>query len=163
MQPHILFPILIFAFGMGVFLTTFVGDVSSEEEYSSLDSEEIYFTKNSVLRDKKINTDRGESESNRSWLDEFQTTHLTDYHYPVTEVSIKIDKPSYKKFHSITTEYLEPYQNFCVNQVLNRVSNIRYSITEKDDKIRFKIDSINKASIDQIRKEFKEYEISIVQ
>jgi len=160
MQPHILFPILIFAFGMGAFLTTFVGDVTSEDEAILIDSRsEIFFTKEEVL--KKEGSENTVLENRNRWFYQFQESKVADYHYPVTEVSIHLplNKPDNRKKYTLTTEYLEPYQNFCVNQVLNKLKNTRYKVIEAGDKIKFKINSIDKKNIEKIMEEFKYYDI----
>jgi len=53
----------------------------------------------------------------------------------------------------LETEFLEPYQNFCVNQVLEKFPTVRYKIIENNDKIKFKIYSQNKKSLEQFKKE----------
>jgi len=165
MQPHILFPILIFAFGMGAFLITFIGDINSDDvEFFIKDnsSQERFLTKDEVLAEKSVNQQN--SDNNRSWLNSFQKSFVTDYYYPVKDVSIRLshnDKKSVK-FYTLTTEYLEPYKNFCVNQVLNKTTNIQYKVIESGDKIKFKINSTNKKIIDSIAKEFEYYDIKAV-
>jgi len=162
MQPHILFPILIFAFGMGAFLTTFVGDVNSEDGTILTDSKnDIFFTKEEALKKESLNSESVDSENRTKWLYQFQESKVANYHYPATEVSIHLplEKPDHRKRYKLTTEYLEPYQNFCVNQVLNKLTNIRYKLIETGDKIKFKIESTDNRNIDAIVKEFKYYDI----
>ena len=162
MQPHILFPILIFAFGMGAFLTTFVGDVNSEDGTILIDSRtKTFFTKEEVLKRANSNNETVNSENRNRWLYRFQESRVSNYHYPATEVSIHLplDKPDNRKRYTLTTEYLEPYQNFCVNQVLNKLNNIRYKVIENGNKIKFKIDSTDKNNIKKIIEEFKYYDI----
>jgi hypothetical protein len=169
MQPHILFPILIFAFGMGAFLTTFVGDISSEDSFNpseivggSQNIGEPIFSKESILNVK--NSQSVEKDESEDWLNSFQKDLSTDFHYPVTEVSIKLplNNKVEKNTFTLSTEYLEPYQNFCVNQILNKEKNIRYKLIESGDKIRFIIDSSNKKTIDSLEKELQYYDIKTV-
>ena len=162
MQPHILFPILIFAFGMGAFLTTFVGDVNSEDGTILVDNKnDVFFTKEEALKKDNPNSETNDSENRTKWLYQFQESKITDYHYPVTEVSIHLplEKPDNRKRYRLTTEYLEPYQNFCVNQVLNKLHNTRYKLIETGEKIKFKIETTDKRNVKYIINEFKYYDI----
>jgi hypothetical protein len=162
MQPHILFPILVLAFGMGTFLTTFVGDVSSENEIET-SSKKVFLTKTEALKIEQEERERADISLKKddNWLQSFQDSKVEEYHYPVKEVSIHLPvyQPKKEKVFSISTEYLEPYQNFCVNQVLNKTKQIRYKIVEKGDKIKFHITSPSKQSIDFVKNELKLYDI----
>ena len=165
MQPHILFPILIFAFGMGAFLTTFVGDVNGEDSSNiEITENSTFFTKEDALKKDLENSKNIEKSKRKEWLHKFQESKVYEYHYPVTEVSIRLplNKPDNRKIYSLTTEYLEPYQNFCINQILNKTKNVRYKIVENGNKIKFKISSVNKNNIDFILKEFKYYDIKSI-
>lgn len=168
MQPHILFPILIFAFGMGAFLTTFVGDISEEDKqflesscYDNVEGDNL-LTKEEILKlsANKYLDENSDNDKNK-WFHKFQESRKNTYHYPVTEVSIHLplDKPDNRKIYSITTEYLEPYQNFCVNQVLKKNRSIRYKIIESGDRLRFKINSTDKKTINALIEELKFYDI----
>jgi hypothetical protein len=166
MQPHVIFPILIFAFGMGVFLSTFVGDITQDKtEIKNSDVELI--TKSEALRlnaEKNI-SDNKNITSKDSWITQLQTSNKQDYHYPVTEVSMKlavvqqVEKNITIPNYSISTGYLEPYHNFCVNQVLNEQKGIKYKIIESGDKIKFIINSTNKSVIDNIIRDLKYHDI----
>jgi len=162
MQPHILFPILIFAFGMGAFLTTFVGDVNSEDKNILMkNKDDNLFTKEEALKKANSNIEVANSEKRDRWLYQFQESKVTNYYYPATEVSIHLPlhKKSNIKTYSLTTEYLEPYQNFCVNQVLNKLPHTRYKVIETDNKIKFKIITTDRKNISMIKQEFKYYDI----
>jgi len=152
MQPHILFPILIFAFGMGAFLTTFLDDIN--QDFSKKD----LVTKQTILKASKpenVLSTYSASSENKSWIDKFKKNLVNNYYYPVTEVSIKIPLKGVSKikYYILETEFLEPYQNFCVNQVLEKFPTVRYKIIENNDKIKFKIYSQNKKSLEQFKKE----------
>ncbi|HIC10620.1 MAG TPA: hypothetical protein EYO61_04595 [Campylobacterales bacterium] len=160
MQPQILLPVLIFAIGMGIFLTNYLININDVEVAPPDTSrEEKIYTKSELLQAPK-NT---ETESS-SWLEHFKTSWVKDYHYPVVEVSIKLPLNKKKEIHYFTleTEYLEPYQNFCVNQVLNRFSNVNYKMVESGDKIKFRIFSTNREVLETLKKEFENFEIETI-
>ena len=161
MQPQILFPVLIFAIGMGVFLTNYLININDVEVApSDIDREEKIYTRNELLQTPK-NT---KTESNSSWLEHFQKSWVKDYHYPVVEVSIKLPLSKKSEIHYFTleTEYLEPYQNFCVNQVLNKFHNVNYKMVESGDKIKFRIFSTNRDILETLQKELENFEIETI-
>jgi hypothetical protein len=164
MQPHIIFPILIFAFGLGTFITTFVEDVSSESDME-LPDRTLLTREEAMSIERNMAKIREETErEERHWMAEFQESMEKDYHYPVKEVSIHLPlyKPEKRKVYTLSTEYLEPYQNFCVNQVLNKVKNIRYKVIENGDRIKFNINSTSKKTVEDMIKEFEYYDIRAV-
>ena len=150
MQPHILFPILIFAFGMGAFLTTFLDDINSD-----LPTENLITKQEALNQIENINSPIDSYTKDSGWIDKFQKNINHDYYYPVTEVSVKIPLKGKSgiNYYILETEFLEPYQNFCVNQVLEKFPAVRYRIIENNDKIKFKIYSQNKKSLKLFRKE----------
>ncbi len=166
MQPHVVFPIIIFAFGMGVFLSTFVGDISQDFNNTRINESNI-LTKNDLFSslDNNKSSDVSNFDKKQSWSEQLQSYNKTDYHYPVTEVTMKIaiaiEKNVTAPTYSISTGYLEPYQNFCVNQVLNDLKGIKYRVVESGDKIKFIIDSQNKLTLDKIATELKYHDIDI--
>jgi|GEM_PF-2265166 len=164
MQPHIFFPILIFAFGMGAFLTSFVGDINKNETVSTTyeNSREVLNSSLSSF-DTTQNIKNTQNELNDSkWVEPFHTMKMDNYHYPVTDVSINmpLDKIYRRvKIYVLDTEYLEPYQNFCVNQVLNKFRGVSHKLIDDGNRIKFIIKSRRKKVINGIIKELKYYDI----
>jgi hypothetical protein len=165
MQPHIFFPILIFAFGMGAFLTSFVGDINKNESIATSykESREVLETSLSSLDEVNQTSFQSLNEKNSTnWIEPFHEMKMENYHYPVTDVSINmpLDKIYRRvKIYVLDTEYLEPYQNFCVNQVLNKFRGVSHKLIDDGDRIKFIIKSRRKKAIDGIIKELKYYDI----
>ncbi len=160
MQPQILFPVLIFAIGMGIFLTNYLININDVEVAPPDTSrEEKIYTRSELLK----TPNNTETESS-SWLEHFQKSWVEDYHYPVVEVSIKLplSKKSEIQYFTLETEYLEPYQNFCVNQILNRFSNVNYKMVESGDKIKFRMFSTNRETLETLKKELENFEIETI-
>jgi hypothetical protein len=164
-QPKILFPILIFAFTLGAFFITFFNSVKVEEnkpvEVELLTHEEFLQMERDLARKKEL----AQQEKKRvGWLESFQESHIKDHDYPAKEVSIHLQlyKPAPEKLFTLSTEYLEPYHNFCVNQVLKKTKNVRYKIIEKDDMIKFIMKSPNRPILEKLIQELKFYDIRAV-
>jgi hypothetical protein len=159
-QPQILFPILVFAFAIGTFFITFFSSVNVELD-EPLDVELLTHEEFLQMERELAKREEVANKGRDSWLDVFQESHIKDHDYPAKEVSIHMPlyKPAKMKGHTLSTEYLEPYHNFCVNQVLKKVRRVRYKVVEKGDKIKFIITTPSKDSIQKIIKELNFYDI----
>jgi hypothetical protein len=161
MQPQIFFPILIFIFGMGAFLTSFIGDINRDEIVVT-----SYEKSKEVLNSSLTSFDSNETfirDVNESkWIEPFYEMKKENFHYPVSDVSINmpLDKVYVKvKIYVLKTEYLEPYQNFCVNQVLNKFHGVSHKLIDNGDRIKFNIKSRQKKVIEGIIQELNSYDI----
>jgi hypothetical protein len=167
MRIMLIIPIIVSIFGIGTLLISFISDLS-EDEPISIDKQNSRITSISM---EKLRADANNSGSktssyskNNEWISSFEENKNQDFFYPVTEVSINMPLDKVYRtvaVYNIETEQLEPYQHFCVSQVINKFG-VNHSVKESQDKIKFYIYTQSDKKAKRIIEELKYYDIKSI-
>ena len=166
MRIMIVVPIFITILGMGTLLVSFLSDLSEDEPISLTENSNItsILSLDDKLKEEEKDIKSSAYADSNKWIASFEDYKKKDFFYPVTEVSINM--PLDKVYKTITvyyieTEQLEPYQNFCVSQVINKF-RVNYTMKEAKEKIKFFIYTQNNQTAEKIIEQLKFYDIKAV-
>lgn len=139
----------VIAFGVGVFLVSFLYSLNSKTQVFRVSSQEL-------------TTSVVEQKQQDSWLDTFSKTKSSSYSYPANEVFVRYDldlsmapKGIYKLFVSL----LDPYQIFCLEEEIKH-SGLKYYLKKDKNGIELLIYSPSKEDLNTLVKVLKNYDIN---
>jgi len=100
--------------------------------------------------------------SKDKWIERFSKQDKEGYFYPVTEISIEIDlkdPPKKTTIYQLKAGDLDPYQLFCLKEVLKQYK-VKYMFEQKKDEMKLVIYSKNVSQLKNIVKTLKNYAIN---
>jgi len=105
--------------------------------------------------------------SKDKWIERFSKHEDQGYYYPVTEIFVQVDlkeTPKKTKIYELKAGDLDPYQIFCLKEVLKQY-RLKYMFEQKKDRVKLIIYSENLNQLKNIVKTLKNYAInaSIIQ
>lgn len=100
--------------------------------------------------------------SKEKWIERFSEHENQGYFYPVTEIFVEVDlkePPSKTEIYLLKASDLDPYQLFCLKEVLKQYQ-LKYMFEQKKDEMRLVIYSKNLPQLKNIVKTLKNYAIN---
>lgn len=149
-----LFPTI--SVGVALFLILFLVQVNQTDT-------SIYADKADIPQAKKL----APVPSKEKWIERFSEHNNQGYFYPVTEIFVEVDlkePPSKTINYQLKAGNLDPYQLFCLKEVLKQYK-LKYMFEQKKDEMKLVIYSKNLSQLKNIVKILKNYAInaSIIQ
>jgi len=100
--------------------------------------------------------------SKEKWIERFSEHENQGYFYPVSEIFVEVDLkeiPKKTKIYQLKAGDLDPYQLFCLKEVLKQYK-LKYMFEQKKDEMRLVIYSENLSQLKNIVKTLKNYAIN---
>ena len=100
--------------------------------------------------------------SREKWIERFSEHENQGYFYPVTEIFVEVDlkdPPKTMTIYQLKAGDLDPYQNFCLKEVLKQYK-LKYMLEQKKDEMKLVIYSKNLSQLKSIVKTLKNYAIN---
>lgn len=100
--------------------------------------------------------------SREKWIERFSEQEDEGYFYPVTEIFIEVDlkdPPKKTTLYQLKAGNLDPYQLFCLKEVLKQYK-VKYMFEQKRDDMKLIIHSQNLSQLKNIVKTLKNYAIN---
>jgi len=100
--------------------------------------------------------------SKEKWIQRFSEHENEGYFYPVTEIFVEVDlkePPSKTEIYQLKAGDLDPYQLFCLKEVLKQYQ-LKYMFEQKKDEMKLVIYSENLPQLMNIVKTLKNYAIN---
>ena len=100
--------------------------------------------------------------SKDKWIERFSKHENQGYYYPVTEIFVQVDlkeTPKKTKIYELKAGDLDPYQIFCLKEVLKQY-RLKYMFEQKKDRVKLIIYSENLNQLKNIVKTLKNYAIN---
>ncbi len=144
-----LFPTI--SVGVALFLILFLVQVNQTDT-------SIYADKADIPQAKKL----APGPSKEKWIERFSEHENQGYFYPVTEIFVEVDlkePPSKTINYQLKAGRLDPYQLFCLKEVLKQYE-LKYMFEQKKDEMKLVIYSKNLSQLKNIVKTLKNYAIN---
>lgn len=144
-----LFPAI--AVGVAIFLIFFLVQVNQTDA-------SIYNEKADIPQAKKLSM----IPSREKWIERFSEQEDEGYFYPVTEIFIEVDlkdQPKKTTFYQLNAGNLDPYQLFCLKEVLKQYQ-VKYMFEQNRDDMKLIIYSQDLSQLNNILKTLKNYAIN---
>jgi len=100
--------------------------------------------------------------SKEKWIERFSEHEDEGYFYPVTEIFVEVDlkdPPKTTTIYQLKAGELDPYQLFCLKEVLKK-EKVKYLFEHKKDDMKLIIYSKNLKQLKNIVKKLKNYAIN---
>jgi hypothetical protein len=100
--------------------------------------------------------------SKEKWIERFSEHENEGYFYPVTEIFVEVDlkdPPTKTEVYQLKAGDLDPYQLFCLKEVLKQYK-LKYMFEQKKDEMKLVIYSENLPQLKNIVKTLKNYAIN---
>jgi len=100
--------------------------------------------------------------SKDKWIERFSEQKDAGYFYPVTEIFVEVDlkdPPKKTKMYQLKAGDLDPYQLFCLKEVLKQ-HKVKYMFEQKKEEMKLVIYSKNLNQLENIVKTLKNYAIN---
>ncbi len=100
--------------------------------------------------------------SKEKWIERFSKHESQGYFYPVTEIFVEVDlkdPPKKRRVYQLKAGDLDPYQLFCLKEVLKQYK-IKYMFEQKKQDTKLIIYSENLSQLKNIVKTLKNYAIN---
>jgi len=100
--------------------------------------------------------------SKEKWIERFSEHEDEGYFYPVTEIFVEVDlkdPPKKTTIYQLQAGELDPYQLFCLKEVLKQ-QNVKYMFEQKKEDMKLIIYSKNVVQLKNIVKILKDYAIN---
>jgi len=100
--------------------------------------------------------------SKEKWIERFSDQEQEGYFYPVTEIFVEVDlkdPPKKTTIYQLKAGDLDPYQLFCLKEVLKQDS-VKYMFEQKKEEMKLVIYSKNLKQLENIVKKLKNYAIN---
>jgi hypothetical protein len=100
--------------------------------------------------------------SREKWIERFSERENQGYFYPVTEIFVEVDlkePPQKTTIYQLKAGDLDPYQIFCLKEVLKQYQ-LKYMFEQKRDDVKLIIYSKDLAQLKSIVKSLKNYAIN---
>jgi len=100
--------------------------------------------------------------SRKKWIERFSEHENQGYFYPVSEIFVEVDlkdPPETTTTYQLKTNELDPYQLFCLKEVLKKYK-LKYMFEQKKDNIKLIIYSKNLSQLENMVKTLENYAIN---
>ena len=100
--------------------------------------------------------------SKEKWIERFSAQENEGYFYPVTEIFVEVDlkdPPKKTTIYQLKAGDLDPYQIFCLKEVLKQ-DKVKYLFEQKKEDMKLIIYSKNLKQLENIVKKLKNYAIN---